>query len=113
MVEYRIEQRQDISIVHLTGRLDLANVDVVKPVFQQLIEDECTDILVDLDGLTFMDSSGLSLIVGTFKRIRVGKGDLKLAGLSPTIQKLFEITRLSRVFEIFETTEQGVASFAA
>lgn len=113
MVEYRIEQRHHISIVHLTGRLDLANVDEVKPVFQQLIEDNQTDILVDLDGLTFMDSSGLSLIVGTFKRIRVGKGDLKLSGLSPTIQKLFEITRLSRVFEIFDTTEQGVASFEA
>lgn len=73
---------------------------------------EANRIALHLGNLTFMDSSGIGALVGAFKKLSKREGELRLIGLTPTVKSLFEITRLHRVFEIYDTEDKAVASFA-
>ncbi len=65
-------------------------------------------MVVDLLGVSFLDSTALGVLVGSFKRIRESGGDLKLVIAEPRILKVFEITDLVRVFPIFSTVDEAV-----
>ena len=60
-------------------------------------------MLVDLSNATFIDSTTLGVLMGAVKRLRPAGGELAIACHDPNIRKIFEITLLDRVFEIFDT----------
>lgn len=68
-------------------------------------------VVLDLKGVTFVDSSGLGAILGGFRAMREKGGDLKLCGPARPVRILFELLRLDRVMEIHPTREAAVASF--
>lgn len=69
-------------------------------------------IVVDLGGCEFIDSTFLGALVVSLKKITAVGGDLKLVGFQPNVRSMFELTRMYRVFESYETKEEAVASFA-
>ncbi|HEU0265271.1 MAG TPA: STAS domain-containing protein, partial [Geobacterales bacterium] len=68
-------------------------------------------ILVDLNDVRFIDSSGLGALVSGFKNAISHQGTLKLAGLQSQVKSMFELTRLHRVFEIFDSAAEGLDTF--
>lgn len=68
--------------------------------------------MIDLSDVAFMDSSGLATLVQLFKRVRICEGDVRLCGLQPKVQRVFELIRLDRVFDSFPGRDEAVASFA-
>jgi anti-sigma B factor antagonist len=68
-------------------------------------------IVVDLGGVEFMNSSGLSLLIGGATIMKTAGGALKLANASGRISSLLKITKLGSVFETFSTVDEAVASF--
>lgn len=68
-------------------------------------------VLLDLEGLSFIDSSGLAALVAAFKAATEAGGTLKLARLAPQVAQVFSLTRLDRVFEISAGSEEALASF--
>lgn len=78
--------------------------------------DACSEgknqIALHLGNITFMDSSGIGALVGAFKRLSKREGELRLIGLTPPVKSLFEVTRLHRVFEIYDSEDEAVASFS-
>lgn len=73
---------------------------------------EANRIALHLGNITFLDSSGIGALVGAFKKLSKREGELRLIGLTPMVKSLFEVTRLHRVFEIYDTEDEAVASFA-
>ncbi len=69
------------------------------------------NILIDLSQIEFADSSFLGSIVSGLKRVSSEKGDIKICGLQPTLKSLFELTRLYKVFEIYDNKEDALSSF--
>lgn len=69
-------------------------------------------ILLDLGRVDFVDSSGLGAIVASLKLLNPGQS-LELASLSPTVAKVFRLTRMDKVFPIHESLEQAIGSYAA
>jgi anti-sigma B factor antagonist len=67
-------------------------------------------IVLDLSGVGYMDSSGMASLVKLLARVRRDGIGLKLAGLSPRVRSVFEITRLDTVFDIYGTAEEALAS---
>lgn len=65
-------------------------------------------VIVDLSEVDFIDSSGLGAIVAAMKQLREGQR-LELAGLTPTVSKVFRLTRMDTVFSLFDTLEEAVA----
>jgi anti-sigma B factor antagonist len=66
-------------------------------------------IIVNLEGVDFLDSTGLGVLVGGLKRLRSHDGDLTLICTQPRILKVFEITGLTKVFAIHNSVDEAVA----
>jgi anti-sigma B factor antagonist len=84
---------------------------VLNTKLRELIDGGVRDVVLDLSRLQFMNSSGLSLLIGGASTLKNAGGALKLCGASDKITGLIKITRLEGVFESFPTIEAAVASF--
>ena len=77
----------------------------------QLIESGKTQVIVDLSQVSWMNSSGLGILIGGLTTMRHNGGDLKLANITDKIQSLLMITKLLSVFETYETVDKAIDSF--
>lgn len=92
-------------------RLDAHNSNELKSQLMNLFEDGKSNIVIDLQHVRFIDSSGLGALVSGFKNAGSREGNLKLCGLQKQVKSMFELTRLHRVFEIFPSDEEALSSF--
>ena len=97
-------------IVEAAGEIDLRCSAAFQQALLEPLEKNPRRMVVDLAGVTYMDSSGVASLVKLLSRIRRGKIELKLASLAPRVRSVFEITRLDTVFEICETVEEALGS---
>ncbi|WP_344666958.1 STAS domain-containing protein [Catenulispora yoronensis] len=105
----------DTGVTVITTRGDL-DLDGTRQLRQPLISATSAQqplVVLDLAGLEFLDSSGISLLVHGVKRVRARGGALVLAAAPAKVARLFEVTGLTRVFEIFPTTEDANAQLSA
>ena len=68
-------------------------------------------VIFDMSQLRFVDSSGLGAILSCLRQLNGVGGDLKLCGMTKPVRALFELVRMHRVFEIFNTREEAIRSF--
>jgi len=99
--------------VVVTGDVDTTTVGDLHTAFDDLVGQGFQNYVIDLAGVTFMDSSGLAALARLYKRIRIGHGDVRLCSLPGDLRRIIELTRFDRVFDIFDTREEAVASFQA
>ncbi len=100
------DQSNGVSILRLAGRFDAHETTQVREWFQT---NQPTQVVVNLSGVNFLDSSALSVLVQEMKRRRERGGDLLLAGLLQPVRIIFELTRLDRAFKIVSTEEEAIA----
>ena len=72
---------------------------------------ESSHIVLDLGGVTHIDSTGLGVLVGLHASARKAGGAIKLANLNPRLQDVLGITRLLTIFEVFDTAEDAAGTF--
>ena len=111
-MEYRFETIGNVTKVALDGRL----VASCSKEFKEAMLDhlnESKNILIDLKGMSHIDSSGLGVLVSILQQVNAGGGSLKLACLQPRPRIVFDITKVCRIFDIHDTVEDAMASFEA
>jgi len=89
-------------------RLDAMNSGELRDKILGLLESGGQRLIVNLTGVSFIDSSGLGALPG-YKNANLRSSQLVLAGLQPRVQSMFELTRLHRVFEIHPTLDDALA----
>jgi anti-sigma B factor antagonist len=99
-----------VPVVSASGEIDVATAPPLRDRLQALTTSGRSTIVVDLLGVTFLDSTALGVLVGALKRCREAGGDLPLVIEEPRILKVFEITGLTGVFPIFESVREAVGS---
>jgi anti-sigma B factor antagonist len=92
-------------------RLDAHNSDELKVEMNRLFESGTKDLLVDLKEVRFIDSSGLGVLVSGFKNASTHQGSIKLCSLQTQVKSMFELTRLHRVFDIYQTMDEALESY--
>jgi anti-sigma B factor antagonist len=109
----QISQKQNngITIYEVKGDIDINSSPDVRDVFERGVKDKITKIIVNLNSVSYIDSSGLATLVEMLKKTRLYGGNLRLSNLAPKVKSLFEITKLEKLFEIFETEEEAAAGF--
>jgi len=108
----QIEEKEAAVLIRVKEeRLDAHNSGELKTQMLNLFEEGKNNLVVDLQEVRFVDSSGLGSLVSGFKNASARNGNLKLSSLQPQVKSMFELTRLHRVFEIFPTPEEALASF--
>ena len=68
-------------------------------------------LVLDLSGVTYIDSTGLGTLVGVYSSARGAGADIKLAGLNQRLRDLLQITKLVTVFEVYESVQEALAAF--
>ena len=110
-MKMEVTKENNVTIVAVEGEIDVETSPQLRERFDELLAQGEHNFVIDLGGVDFIDSSGLAAFVRLFKRVRVGEGDVKLCCIRPEILKIFELTRLNRVFDIFDTRAEAVESY--
>ncbi|MBN1155677.1 STAS domain-containing protein [candidate division KSB1 bacterium] len=102
----------NITVLELSGKI-MGGPDAtsLNEKLHELIEKGKTKVVADLTKVSWMNSSGLGILIGGLTTMRNNNGDLKLANVTDRIQSLLMITKLITVFETFNTLDEAVASF--
>ena len=97
-----VERDGTRATVAASGEIDLASSPELRRELQALLDDGVRRMVVDLGAVTFIDSSGLGVLVGALKRINEDRdgGSLEIRGLNGPVRKVFEITGLHETFVV-------------
>ena len=99
-LELSVSDGDGETVVAAAGELDVNTAPELRERLSGLMNAGATSILLELSGVTFVDSTGLSVLVSALKRLRQADGDLQLSSPSPSVRRVFEITGLTRLFTI-------------
>lgn len=90
----------NIYIIKVTGRLDQALNANLEETLTALLNDNHFDLIVDLTETSYINSGGLRTLVSAWRRVSSEEGSLRLCGLSPRLQEIFDMVGFDQVFEI-------------
>ena len=110
----KIEERalENVVVLDLKGKLTIGEGDqLLKETIQKLMEKGHNNLLLNLEGVPYVDSAGLGEIVRTYTTVSRQGGSLKLLNLTKRITDLLAITKLLTVFDTFESEAEAVSSF--
>ena len=110
-VEIGIEDAEGYKILRPSGDLDVYTVGSLRDALGQMVEQDSPRVVVDLDGVPFMDSSGLGALMGGVRRMREAGGDLAVACTREQHLKLFTITGFGEGVSIAPTVEEAAKGF--
>lgn len=109
-VSVRLRDLGEWTVARIDGDVDVATAPRVRDQLITLLTDRRPFVVVDLDGVGFLDSTGLGVIVGVLKRARTLGGDLRLVCTQPSVRRVFEITALDRTMPLAASAEEAVAT---
>ena len=112
-LEMNVSESDGLAVLSVLGEIDVATAPPLRQRLIGLVDDGWKRIVVDLEGVDFLDSTGLGVLVSVLKRLRTNGGDLLLVCTRSQVLKVLEITGLTNVFPIFETVEAAVAAESA
>ena len=100
------------EVIQPQGILDSVNTNNLRRDILDTIDGEVKVILLDLQNITFMNSSGLGALVATLKAVKSKGGELALCSLSDQVRMIFELSRMERIFQVFEDSQQFEAKYS-
>ncbi len=102
----------DVRVITLVGKITIGTGDVkLRELIAQALEAGKTKILLNLEGVAAIDSSGIGEMVACFTSVTKRGGQLKLLKLSPKINDILQVTQLITVFDVFTDEREALASF--
>jgi len=106
------KEHGNITILELSGKI-MGGPDAtsLNEKLHELIDKGRSKVIADLTKVSWMNSSGLGILIGGLTTMRNNKGDLKLANVTDRIQSLLIITKLITVFDTFNSLDEAIASF--
>ena len=107
--EGAVEDLDGWRVLRRAGEIDVATAPRLRDRLVQLVTEGPPQLVVDLSGVTFIDSMGLGALVSGLKRARAHDGDLRLAGATDHVAKVLAITRLDHAFVVADTVASATA----
>jgi anti-sigma B factor antagonist len=100
-----------VTTVCPVGRVDLLSAPALSKHLSQAVASGQSRLIVDLGGVSFIDSSGLAALVSGLKSARVAGGDLRIAQAGDQVRMVLQLTKLDRVFGLYDTVEAAAANY--
>ncbi|POM27275.1 Anti-sigma-B factor antagonist [Actinomadura rubteroloni] len=105
-VEHSVQD--DLTVVTVHGEIDVFTSPGLRETLLDLIDDGALHLLVDLGDVTFLDSTGLGVLVGAYHRLRARSGTMAFACATDRVQRVFRVTQLSKIFTLYPTLAEAV-----
>ena len=109
-MELTLDKRDGVSVINVTGRLDALSAGDLKAKFGKWLNDG-NKFVMNLEGMGFIDSTGLGSLVACLKSAAEQGGEIRLCGLLPKPRMVFEITRAYKIFDIYDNLDAAVKAF--
>ena len=102
----------DVVIIEPKGKITIGEGDVLlREEITRLLAEDKKKLVLDLGGISYMDSAGVGELVSVYTSVKNRGGELKLSCLTKKIKDLLQITQLMTIFDTYETTQEAVTSF--
>lgn len=114
-MDIKVHVRQsegDAYVVELAGEIDVYTSPKVKDAITELIDQGHYHLVINLEKVRYIDSTGLGVLIGGLKRVREHGGSVSLVCTNPQIKKIFDITGLVKIFGIFDTEPNAMKALA-
>jgi anti-sigma B factor antagonist len=98
------------TIIAVGGEIDVYTAPKLRDKITELVADGVYDIIVDMEAVEFLDSTGLGVLVGGLKKVRAHDGSLQLICTQDRLLKIFRITGLAKVFVIHDSADGALAA---
>lgn len=109
-IRLEVSERDGWSVLGVSGEVDVATAPRLRERLIGLVNDQHYWIVVDLDAVDFIDSTGLGVLIGALKRVRSHDGDMALVCSDPRVLNVFEITGLLAVFAVHRSVAAATAA---
>lgn len=103
------ERQGSACRIAVTGEIDVYTSPQLKQSLVAALDEGCVDVVVDLEGVSFIDSSGLGVLVSGLRRVKERGGSMRIVCTREQVLKIFRITGLDKVFPIFSSLEEAQA----
>ncbi|MYB10510.1 MAG: STAS domain-containing protein [Acidimicrobiia bacterium] len=98
------------EVLTVTGEIDMATAPRFRQRLFALISGGAQNVVIDLSGVDYIDSTGLGVLMGGAKRVRSTGGDIRLVTTGSRLADLIELTRLDRVLDVFDSVSAATES---
>ncbi|MCW2916160.1 MAG: anti-sigma-factor antagonist [Actinomycetia bacterium] len=99
---------REVTVITVDGEVDVLNAPRLRELLIELINTGHLHFVVDVEKVTFLDSTALGVLIGAWRRVRDHGGCLALAGAPKQIRQIFHVTCLTRNFALYNTTSEAI-----
>jgi anti-sigma B factor antagonist len=111
-MKLKTKEIKGITIIELDGDvIGGPDMSTLNDRLHKLITEDKKNVVVDLKAVSFINSSGLGMLIGGLTTLRNSGGDLKLACAAKKVEHLLEVTKLLKVFDLYKNVNDAIASF--
>ena len=103
--------RSDAVVLAPSGRLNMVSAPQLRKLADDVVANGRPKIVVDLTGVSFMDSSGLGALIGALKSARQASGDLRVAGATEQVLAVLQLTNLDRILRPYATVQEALGGW--
>lgn len=101
----------DKLVVFFIGELDHHSAEEVRvKVDDRIDRDDVKKVILDFSGVTFMDSSGIGVVIGRYKKISVRNGQIAISAINKNIKRVFDLSGISKIIKTYDSIESAVES---
>jgi anti-sigma B factor antagonist len=112
-LQINVRNAGEAPIIDLTGEVDAYTAARFREAMLELIENGAVNLIISMENVEYIDSSGLGALVGGLKRVSERNGRIVIVCNNPQIRKVFEITGLEKVFRLYSTEGEAVKSVSS
>ena len=107
-LQINVRSKRDVAVIDLTGEVDAYTSARFREAMVEVIDDGAVNLVIVMDKVEYIDSSGLGALVGGLKRASERDGRIVIVCKNPQVKKVFEITGLERVFPLCLAEDEAV-----
>lgn len=107
----KFQNEDEKLVVYMMGELDHHSAEEVRSKIDDRIDRENINKLVmDFTNVTFMDSSGIGVVIGRYKKISMKKGNVCIANVNSSVKRVFDLSGMFKIIKIYDNVEQALKS---
>lgn len=109
-IETNLRYTNDIPVLDVAGEIDIYTTPQFKDAVNEAIKAGKQAVIINMNQVTYMDSSGFGTLLSATKRLRPINSSLLLAGCNDAITRMLQITRLNTIFGVYKTEQEAVSA---
>lgn len=110
-MDIQVREVGSVVILDINGEIDLYNAPEIKENIKSQMEQGKNQIIINLDKVSYIDSSGIGVLISSLSNLKKAGGGLKIIHVYASVRKVFELTKLTSFFDIYDSEQEALAAF--